>query len=224
MMPLSQAEQKVIVNVQRQLKSKFKDEPSGHDWWHIHRVYSTACAISDGTTTPHDRLVVELGALLHDIADWKFHDGDESEGPRQAELMLSKLGVAPNTVSKVQTIIKEISFKGAEVATPMSTLEGEIVQDADRLDALGAIGIARTFAYGGMVGNPMHDPESTTRRHKSFADYQKNRSSTINHFYEKLLLLQDRMNTKAAKIIARQRHVYMEQFLEQFYAEWAGKK
>lgn len=221
---LSQNEQKIIDDVKSQLKEKFKDEPSGHDWWHIHRVYSTACVIAEETKTTHDRFVVELGALLHDIADWKFHDGDESEGPRQAELILSKLEVLPEVIKKVQTIIKEISFKGAKVATPMSTLEGEIVQDADRLDALGAVGIARTFAYGGKAGRPMHDPETISEQHASFDDYKKSNSSSISHFYEKLLLLQDRMNTPAAKTIAKKRHAYMQQFLEQFYAEWDGKR
>ncbi len=221
---LSQKEQVIIEAVKSEIQKKFKDESSGHDWWHIHRVYSTACSISDDTKTVHNRFVVELGALLHDIADWKFHDGDESEGPRQARLILSELGVTPNIIRKVQTIIKEISFKGAKVATPMSTLEGEIVQDSDRLDALGAVGIARTFAYGGKASRPMYDPKTISEQHTTFEDYKKSNSSSVSHFYEKLLLLKDRMNTSAAKTIAEKRHMYLEQFLEQFYAEWDGKR
>lgn len=224
MQKLSDEQQQIIENVKQHLKKQFLDEPTGHDWWHIYRVYKMACTLSDKANQRHNRYIVELGALLHDIADWKFHDGDETEGPRQAETLLNSLSVEIEIINQVKAIIKEISFKGADVETPMSTFEGEIVQDADRLDALGAVGIARTFAYGGKAKRPMHDPDSNAESHSSFADYKNSKSSSVNHFYEKLLLLKDRMNTDIAKVIAQHRHEYMQNFLNEFYSEWDGKK
>ncbi len=187
-----------------------------------HRVWNNAKLILERETRA-DSLVVELAALLHDIADHKFHNGDTTIGPRIAGEWLEKLYVPGQIIIHVQEIINDLSFKGAKVKTPMRTIEGMIVQDADRLDAIGAIGIARTFAYGGHAGQPVYDPGLPPTLHDSFEKYQQQKTSTINHFYEKLLLLKDRMNTETAKRIANARHQYMEDFLNQFYREWEGK-
>ncbi len=194
---------------------------SGHDWWHVYRVWKTAVKIAQQEQA--DLFVVELAALLHDIADWKFHDGDENAGPKAARAWLEKLGVEKEVNDHVCEIIAGISFKGAGVKTPMLTLEGRVVQDADRLDAIGAIGIARAFAYGGSKGREMHTPGEKPVLHPSFDAYKKSKGSTINHFYEKLLLLKDQMNTPAAKEMALEGHHYMEQFLQRFFEEWDGK-
>ncbi|MCG8476899.1 MAG: HD domain-containing protein [Cytophagales bacterium] len=217
-------EQKNLVDrVREEVKQRFSGEGSGHDWWHIHRVCQTARAI--GQEEKADLFVIELGALLHDIADHKFHGGDDTVGPRAAEKLLRELGLNnEDVIRKVVAIVKEISFKGAGVPTPMSSLEGEIVQDADRLDAIGAIGIARAFAYGGFREREIHNPEVELEVHSSFESYKKGKAPTINHFYEKLLLLKDRMNTGEGKRLAEERHVYMEMYLDQFYKEWEGAK
>jgi uncharacterized protein len=169
-------------------------------------------------------LVVELAALLHDVADWKFAGGDHDAGPRAARAWLESLGVAKETVDQVCEIVAGMSFKGAGVKTAMTSLAGQCVQDADRLDALGAIGIARAFAYGGYKGQGLYDPAAPPTLHDSFEAYKQGASTTINHFYEKLLLLQDRMNTTAGKRLAAGRHRYMELYLEQFFAEWEGQR
>ncbi len=202
------------------VRERCEGESSGHDWWHIHRVSRTAVAI--GREEGADMYVVELAALLHDVADWKCHGGDEEIGPRTAQAWLRSLGVDEKTVAHVGEIVATISFKGAGVLTPMRTREGAVVQDADRLDGIGAIGIARSFAYGGYRGLPMHDPEAAPFLAKSADAYKSHRGSTINHFAEKLLLLADRMNTETGRRLARERHAFMERFLEQFYAEWDG--
>ena len=168
-------------------------------------------------------LIVELSALLHDIADWKFHDGDDSKGPKLAEQFLLENQVERGVIAPVIEIVASISYKGAGVATPMRTLEGKVVQDADRLDAIGAMGIARTFAYGGHKNRLIYHPDEKPVMHQSFEDYKKNTGHTINHFYEKLLLLKDRMNTASAKRIAEGRHEFMQMYLNQFYEEWDGK-
>lgn len=165
-------------------------------------------------------LLVELAALLHDIADWKFHNGDDTVGPQIAGEILRKHGVGQESIDAVAQITLEGSFKGAGVAAVPSTIEGKIVQDADRLDAIGAIGIAHTFAYGGHKNRPMYDPNIKPQQHKTKEDYFKSQSPTINHFYEKLLLLKDLMNTETAKRMAQSRHTYMEEFLDRFYKEW----
>jgi uncharacterized protein len=165
---------------------------------------------------------VELAALLHDLDDWKFSEG-EDEIPRRAKAWLEFCGVEAQTIQAVCGIIRNVSFKGAQVENDMKTLEGFIVQDADRLDAIGAIGIGRAFAYGGYRNRPMYDPEAGTRMHASFEEYKNSKSATVNHFYEKLLLLKDRMNTSAAKRIAERRHEVMVKFLDQFMSEWEGK-
>jgi uncharacterized protein len=171
-----------------------------------------------------DLFVVELAALLHDVADWKFAGGDHDAGPRAAREWLMSQGVPSATIEHVADIIASLSFKGAGVETPMKTMEGQCVQDADRLDAIGAIGIARAFAYGGHKGRALYDPAMPPEPHASFEAYKKNAGPTINHFYEKLLLLKERMNTATGRRLAAERHVVLEEFLEEFFAEWAGKR
>jgi uncharacterized protein len=197
-------------------------DSSGHDWLHIERVRRTALAI--GREEGADLVVVELAALLHDVADWKFEGGDHTAGPREAGRWLAGLGVNPTVTDHVCQIIAGLSFKGAGVATPMATLEGQIVQDADRLDALGAIGVARAFAYGGHKGQPIYDPATSPQPHASFDEYKRGGGSTINHFYEKLLLLKDRMNTATGRRLAAERHQFLERYLEQFFAEWDARR
>jgi len=210
-----------IARTRKHVRTRLGEEVTGHDWWHAHRVCRSSLEI--GRQEGADLYVVQLAALLHDVADWKFHDGDEEAGPRVAASWLRSIAVDDGAIAHVTAIIRDISFKGAEVPTPMRTLEGEVVQDADRLDALGAIGIARAFAYGGFRGQVLHDPESPPRIAVSTEIYKTQRGSTINHFSEKLLLLKDRMNTETARRIALERHQVMERFLEQFHAEWDGE-
>ncbi len=203
-------------------KKTLEKEGSGHDWWHVYRVWQTAKYI--GRKEKADMFVVELGALLHDIADFKFNGGDESVGAKKAREWLEKLNVKERYIQKVTEIVGTVSFKGAKVKHEMRTLEGKIVFDADKLDALGAIGIARTFAYGGFKGVPIYDPKVKPILHKTFEEYKKRTPPTVTHFYEKLLLLKNLMHTKTAKQIALKRHAYMEEFLRKFYAEWEGKE
>ena len=202
------------------VENKLSGDSSGHDWWHIFRVWTLAKKIAVEEKAQLE--TVELGALLHDIADWKFHGGDDSIGPTMAQEFLSNNDVDPQVTESVVDIVSTISYKGAGVATPMKTLEGKIVQDADRLDAIGALGIARTFAYGGYKNRLIYHPDEKPVLHQSYADYKNNKGHTINHFYEKLLLLKERMNTKTGKRIADGRHQFMQSFLEQFYREWDG--
>ncbi|SHJ22980.1 uncharacterized protein SAMN02745146_2550 [Hymenobacter daecheongensis DSM 21074] len=214
--------QEIITRTADFIRDKFIGEGSGHDWDHIRRVWVTSRALA--ATLPHaDPLVTELGALLHDVADWKFHAGDEEAGPRAARAWLSSLAVEEEVIQRVETIIREISFKGLGVPTPMSTPEGEAVQDADRLEAIGAIGVARAFAYGGHKGRPLHDPTVPPMQHASFESYKQNTAPTINHFYEKLLHLRERLHTPAARQLAQERHEFMETFLKQFLREWEGE-
>lgn len=204
------------------VRSLFEGEGTGHDWWHVERVWKNALYIAKGEGG--DLFVVELAALLHDIADWKFHGGDESVGPQKARAWLESLAVDGATIAHVCEIIADISFKGAGETKRMPTLEGMIVQDADRLDALGAIGIARAFAYGGHKGNPLHNPGEQPQHHETFEQYKKGRGSTVNHFYEKLLLLKNMMNTETAREMAAERHRYMEEYLRQFFLEWDARR
>lgn len=215
------ARAEVLERTRAHVREAMSGEGTGHDWWHVHRVTRTALRLArDEGADPY---VVELAALLHDVADHKFHGGDETAGPRAARAWLQPLGVDGATVDHVCAIIAGLSFKGAGVATPMETVEGRVVQDADRLDAIGAIGIARAFAYGGSRGRPLHDPEHAVERHDSFAAYKASAGPTINHFHEKLLLLRERMNTAAARRVAEGRHRFMETFLARFHAEWEGE-
>jgi uncharacterized protein len=208
----------IITATADHVRQLLSGEGTGHDWWHIHRVWRTAVRI--GTGEKASMVVVELAALLHDIADWKFH-GTEA-GSSAAREWLEQFALPPPDVDHVCGIIDTMSFKGSAVPTPMKTLEGRVVQDADRLDAMGAIGIARAFAYGGYRGQPLHDPAQPPATHASFEAYQKHRGTTVNHFYEKLLLLKERMNTPTGRSIAGRRHLYMLNFLETFYHEWEG--
>jgi len=209
-----------IKNTEVFVREKLEGEGSGHDWWHIHRVRNMALSIAKQEKA--DLFVVELAALLHDIADHKFHNGDETVGPQVAGEWLTSENVEPNVILHIQEIIKDLSFKGANVATPMETIEGKVVQDADRLDAIGAIGVARAFAYGGHKNRELYNPEIAPTLHDTFEAYKKDTGPTVNHFYEKLFLLKDRMNTKAGHRIAEARHEYMKDFLKRFYAEWDG--
>ncbi|MBK7452575.1 MAG: HD domain-containing protein [Anaerolineales bacterium] len=202
------------------IKQEFSDDSSGHDWWHIYRVWKNAIAICEQERA--DRFTVELAALLHDLDDWKFNE-NEDETPNRAKAWMESCNVNSEMIEKVCEIIMHISYKGAQVENKMKSLEGLIVQDADRLDAIGAIGIGRAFAYGGYKNRPMYDPERSNKMHASFEEYKKSKSATINHFYEKLLLLKDMMNTGTAKRIAEQRHEVMLSFLSQFMNEWEGK-
>lgn len=218
---MTQAE--IILKTQGFLQDKFSTESSGHDYWHMYRTWKVAKHIAANEPSA-DMLTVELAALLHDIADWKFHDGDEEAGPRAAREWLESLGVGNDIIEHVEDIIRNVSFKGANVETKLKTIEGQIVHDADKLDAIGAIGIGRTFAYGGAKGRPMHDPNQSAEQHDTFEAYKNSSSPTINHFYEKLLLLKDRMFTKTGKELAQHRHEVMEQFLKEFLEEWEGKR
>jgi len=201
------------------VKKRLKKEPTGHDWWHTKRVWKLALKIAKREKGA-DLFVVQLAALLHDIADHKFYGGDDTLGPQLAEKWLKKLQVEKDIISHVCEIIKEISFKGARVKSKMKTKEGMIVQDADRLDAMGAIGIARCFATGAKLNREIYNPKIKPKLHKSFEEYKKAKSTSINHFYEKLLLLKDLMSTKTAKKIAKERHKFMKQFLDRFFKEW----
>jgi len=210
--------EKTIIFVQE----KLKDAESGHDWWHILRVWNNTKLILE--TEQADTLVCELTALLHDIADSKFNGGDESLGPQIAGDFLTSIGVDSKTVEHVQNIILNMSFKASLGEVKFHSKELEIVQDADRLDAIGAIGIARAFNYGGFKNREIHNPTISVEENLSKEAYKNTTAPTINHFYEKLLLLKDKMNTDTAKSIADQRHQYMLGFLEQFYAEWNGER
>lgn len=191
-----------------------------HDARHAERVYDLATYIAKRENA--DLCIVGLASLLHDIADWKYHDGDIMAGPIKAKKWLSGIGVDASVSDPVCRIIAGISFKGAGTKSCMDTLEGKCVQDADRLDALGAIGIARTFSYNGSKGRPLYTPEIGPQMDMTFEQYKKNEGNAINHFYEKLLLLKDLMNTATGRQIAQSRHEFMERFLEQFYKEWSG--
>ena len=214
--------QNLINNTIAFVKKELENAEGGHDWFHIERVYKNAVLIAKGENC--DILIVQLGALLHDIADSKFHDGDETVGPKKARLFLESKNVSENTISHVVNIIENISFKGGHETKKFSSLELDIVQDADRLDAIGAIGVARTFNYGGFKNRAIYNPEIKPNLNMSKEEYKNSDAPTINHFYEKLLLLKDKMNTKTGKEIAAQRHDFMELFLNQFYAEWNGEK
>lgn len=197
-------------------------EGTGHDYWHSWRVRNLAEYI--GKREGADLFIVRLAALLHDIADWKFNKGSLSRGPRMADRFLKRLRVPAEIRSRVSEIIALVSFKGAGVPDQPLSLEGRIVQDADRLDALGAIGIARTFAYGGSRGREIYNPAIKPRLHGSFTAYRKSDGPTINHFYEKLLLLKSRMRTRTGRTLALLRHRYMVEYLEQFHKEWRFPK
>lgn len=209
------SEIQMIAETENYIKTIFENEGSGHDWWHIHRVRNLALKIAK--IEGGNRFLVEMAALLHDIDDWKING---SKSASQAELWLKKLKISGPESKNILEIIDQVSFKGAEVETKTTSIEAKIVQDADRLDAIGAIGIARTFAYGGNKGRTIYIPDIKPELHKDFESYKKTTAPTINHFYEKLLLLKNRLNTPTAIDLAEKRHIFMEQFLEQFFYEW----
>ncbi|MFC4689323.1 HD domain-containing protein [Dokdonia genika] len=215
-------QQTLIENTITFVKATLANAEGGHDWFHIERVYNNATHIAKGE--PVDELVVALGALLHDIADSKFFNGDETVAPKMATEFLISQNCDSAVIEHVVQIIKNISFRGGNKAQEFTSPELDVVQDADRLDAIGAIGIARTFNYGGFKNRKLYDPEVKPQLDMTVDEYKKSSAPTINHFYEKLLLLKDRMNTKTGKKIAEKRHAYMEGFLEQFYREWEGSK
>jgi len=199
------------------IRARFTGDSSGHDWWHIHRVRNLALELAKRENA--DEFIVEMAALLHDLDDWKLN-----QTGNQVKKWLDTLLLSEDESSHILSITENVSYKGAGVPTPMSSIEGKVVQDADRLDAIGAIGIARTFAYGGSRERLIYHPDTTPKLHQSFDSYQQNQSHTINHFYEKLLLLKDRMQTKSGSDMAIHRHHVMENFLDEFFKEWDGIK
>lgn len=204
------------------VKLSLENAESGHDWWHTERVWKNARLLLRSEEANH--LIVELAALLHDIADSKFHDGDEEIGPLTARNFLKASRAEDNVVFHVEQIIRNMSYKSGLSEIGYTSKEMEIVQDADRLDAMGAIGIARTFTYGGYKNRMLYDPAIEPKPLQSKEEYKNSTAPTINHFYEKLLLLKDKMNTATAGRIASERHAFMERYLEQFFAEWQGEK
>jgi uncharacterized protein len=214
--------QQLIEKTAAYVRQTLQQAEGGHDWWHILRVWNNAKLIAK--TEPADLLVVELAALLHDIADSKFHGGNEEIGPQTAVAFLQSLQVEPAVISHVENIIRHMSFKSSFDGKLFHSPELAVVQDADRLDAIGGIGIARAFNYGGHKGREMHNPEIMPNLNMSKEEYKNTTAPTINHFYEKLLLLKNKMNTATARKLAEGRHQYMQGFLEQFYEEWEGKR
>jgi uncharacterized protein len=217
-MPLSNIEKTILF-----VKDTLKNAEAGHDWFHVERVWKNARLILQEEENA-DHEVVELAALLHDIADSKFHDGDEEIGPLKAETFLSTISVKQDTLIHVSNIIKYMSFKASLGSVDFHSKEMEIVQDADRLDAIGAIGIARAFHYGGFKNREIYNPAIKPVLEQTKEEYKNNKGPTINHFYEKLLLLKDKMNTQTAKKLAENRHRFMKLYLSQFFDEWNGLK
>lgn len=215
---MTEKQQQIVDETAEFVKETLQGAEGGHDWWHTHRVWKTAKAIARKEVA--DDFVVELGALLHDVADAKFHSGDEEIGPLIANEFLESREVEPEIIEKVIKIIRNISYKNSLSGNNYHNPEFDIIQDADRLDAIGAIGIARTFNYGGHINAEMYNPEILPRKDLTEADYKGRRSPTLNHFYEKLLLLKERMNTATGRKLAENRHFFMEKFLIQFYKEW----
>ena len=202
------------------VKEKLLNAEGGHDWFHVERVYNNALLIAEEESC--DLQVIKLAALLHDVADSKFHNGDETIGPKIAREFLVTQNVAEETINHVIAIIENISYKGGNFEKEFHSKELEIVQDADRLDAIGAIGIARTFNYGGFKNRPLYNPNIQPNLNMSKEEYKNSEAPTLNHFYEKLLLLKDKMSTETGKKIAKKRHNFMVSFLSQFYSEWEG--
>ncbi|MCP4910702.1 MAG: HD domain-containing protein [Bacteroidetes bacterium] len=217
---MSKENQIVIEKTVEFVKLELYGAEGGHDWWHVYRVWKNSIAI--GKTEDCNQLIVELSALLHDIADPKFYNGDENIGPQKAEEFLVSIGLSNEIIDRIIYIIRHVSFKNTFDNNTEKNNELNIVQDADRLDAIGAIGIARTFNYGGFKGNELYNPDIPPKNYKSKREYKSGNSPTLNHFYEKLLKLKGMMNTEAGIKIANNRHQFMEVFLKQFYSEWNG--
>ena len=216
-------QQQIIDNTITFVKETLDGAERAHDWFHIQRVFNNAKLISENEKV--DVFTVALGALLHDIADSKFHNGDETIGPKKARKFLETQGVDSLIIVHIENIIKHISYKSSFASEKtFSSPELDVIQDADRLDAIGAIGIARCFNYGGFKNRALYNPDIAPNLKMTKEEYKNSNAPTINHFYEKLLLLKDKMNTKTGIQIAQERHSYMEHFLAQFYAEWNGKK
>ena len=212
---------KIIEKTVQFVKEELKNAEGGHDWWHIYRVWKLALRI--GKEENADLFVVQLGSLLHDIADSKFNDGDEEIGPRLAKSFLIEMNVNSDTIEHVDAIIRNISFHKTFENKKFNSIELEVIQDADRLDAIGAIGIARAFNYAGHKNFAIHIPGIEPKLNMTKEEYKKSNAPTINHFYEKLFLLKDMMNTRTGKLLAEKRHKYMETYIAQFMKEWEGK-
>lgn len=213
----------IIENTIAFVKKELKDAEGGHDWFHVYRVYQNAVKIA-ATESDTDKTVIRLAALLHDIADSKFHNGDETIGPKKAREFLEKQNLHQAKIDHIIRIIENISFKGGNFDQQFHSKELDIVQDADRLDAIGAIGISRAFNYGGFKNRQIYNPDIPPNLEMTPEEYKASTAPSINHFYEKLLLLKDKMNTITGKQLAENRHQFMEEFLRQFYAEWNGEK
>jgi len=218
MMEVFVGDEKTVETTVDFVKKTLQNAEGGHDWWHIYRVWNTAKHIA--TQENADLQIVELGALLHDIADSKFNNGDEFIGPKVARNFLNSQNFDLTKTEHIIKIIENISFKGGKEAQKFKSLELDVIQDADRLDAIGAIGIARTFNFGGFKNREIYNPNIPPNLNMTKEEYKNSTAPTLNHFYEKLLLLKDKMNTKTGKFLAEERHLFMEQFLEQFYKEW----
>ena len=220
---LTDLQKKVIEYTQDYVYTLLKDDASGHDWWHIHRVRNLAKSIAKQERKEINLFVCEMAALLHDVADEKMNKTEE-EGERKVRNWLLTQPITKEETEQIMDIILHMSYKGGTNKTKLSSIEGKIVQDADRLDAIGAIGIARTMAYSGSKNRLIHDPEKKPREHLTIEDYRSGEDTAIMHFYEKLLKLKDEMNTTVGKQLAEKRHAYMEDYLNEFYAEWDGDK
>lgn len=217
-MPFEPFENKLLKSTENYIRSYFENEGSGHDWWHIHRVRNMALKLAE--KEGGNLFLIEMAALLHDLDDWKLNSENESKTAK----WLKNINVDNLQAESILKIIEQVSFKGAGVENKATTVEARIVQDADRLDAIGAIGVARTFAYGGHKSRPIYHPDIKPVMHTDFESYKNNTAPTINHFYEKLLLLKNSLNTATAIEIAKNRHIFMETFLKQFFAEWEGDR
>jgi len=203
------------------VKKTLAGAEGGHDWWHVYRVWKISKHIAEKEKS--NLLIVELGALLHDIADSKFYNGDETIGPKKAREFLESVEAEEEIIKHIEKIIANISFKGGVQPQEFKSIELDVIQDADRLDAIGAIGITRAFNYGGHKGREIYNPEIKPNLKMTKEEYKRSNAPTINHFYEKLLLLKERMNTKTGKALAEHRHAFMEQFLFEFFKEWEGQ-
>jgi uncharacterized protein len=217
---MKKSRRNIIKETENFVRKELSGAEGGHDWWHILRVWKLSVRIARAENV--DLFVVELGALLHDIADSKFHDGDETLGPQKARSFLESLGVDESVIDHVVKITANISFSAGKKKQSFRSKELDVIRDADRLDAMGAIGIARAFNYGGFKNREMYNPEIKPRQKMTKEEYKLNNAPTINHFYEKLLLLKDKMNTDTGKKMAFQRHEFLEKYLDQFYLEWEG--
>ncbi len=218
---MTDKQQKLIESTIAFVKKELKNAEGGHDWWHVYRVWKTASiiALEEGA----NELIVQIAALLHDIADSKFHDGNENIGPEKATTFLKEIELNEDNIIHIESIIRNMSFKNTFEESCFSSIELDVVRDADRLDAIGAIGIARTFNYGGHKGSEIYNPNVKPNLNMTKEEYKKSDSPTVNHFYEKLFLLKGMMITRAGKKLAEGRNKFMKDYLEQFYGEWKGR-